>query len=127
MKKHKVSWSKKAMLSLIFFLIFNQATAAREKIPYKITAYCSCPKCCGKYSDGRFASNKPVYLGGVACNWLDFGTKILINGDPYVIEDRGAKSLFGDRDNKIRHLDVYMAKHEDARLFGIKWLDVEIL
>ena len=116
---------KKKTLLLIFALIFHCQLAYAEL--WKITAYCACSKCCGAYSDGRFASNKPVYSGGIALNWLPFGTKVLIDGVLYTVEDRGAKSLFGSKTNHIKHIDVYMPKHDDALNFGVKWLDVEIL
>jgi len=94
---------------------------------WKITAYCSCVKCCGK-SDGIMANGHKVFYGAVACNWLKFGTRVDIQGmGTFVVSDRGAKSLFGSRTNHIRHLDIYMPTHSQARQFGIKWLKVNIL
>jgi len=94
---------------------------------WKITAYCACQKCCGKFSDGYFSSGRAVYYGGVACNWLNFGTKLRIGDKIYTIEDRGAKSLFGDKSNHIKHIDIYMPKHDDALKFGVQYLEVKIL
>ena len=95
---------------------------------WRITAYCGCPKCCGKYSDGHFASGRKVYVGGVACNWLSFGTKVVIDGlGTYTVEDRGAKSYFGDKDNHIKHLDVYFDDHGDALEFGNQYRRVTVL
>lgn len=94
---------------------------------WKITHYCSCEKCCGKWADGHFASGKKVYDGGVACNWLPFGTKVQIGNRIYTVEDRGAKSLFGDKDNHIKHIDIWMADHNAARKAGVKWMRVKIL
>ena len=116
---------KKKLLLLIFLLIFHCQSAYAEI--WKVTAYCACTKCCGKYSDGQFASGRLVYYGGVACNWLKFGTSLLIGGKVYTVEDRGAKSLFGSKTNHIKHVDIYMPKHEDALKFGVKWLNVDIL
>ena len=100
---------------------------------FKITAYCSCFKCCGK-SDGITASNKPAKAGRtVALNWLPFGTKLNIAGKLYVVEDRGAESQFGTYyhrkgpKNKIKHVDIYFDSHSTARQFGVKWLPVEIV
>lgn len=94
---------------------------------WKITYYCSCEKCCGKWADGHFASGKKCYAGGVACNWLPFGTKVLIGNKEYTVEDRGAKSLFGDNDNHIKHIDIWMASHAEALKAGVKYKKVKIL
>ena len=103
---------------------YNDSVDARK---WKITAYCGCPKCCGKWSDGHFASGRKVYVGGVACNWLPFGSQVEIQGlGTYTVEDRGARSHFGSKNNHIRHLDVYFDKHEDAKQFGVKYRRVTI-
>jgi 3D (Asp-Asp-Asp) domain-containing protein len=94
---------------------------------FKITSYCSCVKCCGK-SDGIMASGKKVYNGACAMNWLPFGTKVRIEGlGIYTVEDRGAKSLFGSKTNRIKHIDIWMPSHKDALKFGVKYKEVEIL
>lgn len=94
---------------------------------WKITAYCAKKCCCGEYSDGVFASGRKVYVGGVACNWISFGTKLTIGDKIYTVEDRGAKSLFGSKSNKIKHIDIYMASHQEARNFGVQYAKVEVL
>ena len=96
---------------------------------YKVTAYCSCKRCCGK-SDGITASGHKLKPGDkvVAGNWLPFGTKVKIEGlGVYSVQDRGAKSLFGSKNNHIKHLDVWMSNHKEALKFGVKWLKVEVL
>jgi len=103
-------------------LLFASVARAEE---WKVTAYCACPKCCGKYSDGVFASGKKVYVGGVAVNWLKFGTKIQIDGVEYTVEDRGAKSIFGTKDNPIKAVDIYFESHDEARKFGVKYVEVK--
>ena len=93
---------------------------------WKITAYCACKKCCGK-SDGITASGKNAVYGYVACNWLPFGTTVAIDGiGEFTVQDRGAKSQFGDDKNHIKHLDVYMPTHEQARQFGVLYRKVYI-
>ena len=94
---------------------------------WKITNYCACSRCCGKYADGHFASGKKVYEGGVACNWLKFGTKVKIGDKVYTVEDRGAKSIFGTKDNHIKALDIYCASHKEALKKGVYYAEVEIL
>jgi len=95
---------------------------------WKVTAYCSCVKCCGK-SDGITASGKKVSVGTVACNWLPFGTRLKI-GDlkgVYRVQDRGVKSLFGSFRKPIKHIDIWMSSHNEALRFGVKRLNVTII
>ena len=118
--------TKRWMLLAIFLLVFNTQEAWAEK--WRITAYCACQKCCGKNAQGITASGKKVMEGMVACNWLPFGTKVKIEGmGMFVVEDRGAKSLFGSKTNHIKHLDVYKKSHWQARMFGNQYREVEIV
>ena len=112
------------LIALLVILICVGSVGADEL--WLLTAYCSCEKCCGVYSDGYFASGKKVYVGGVACNWLPFGTKLEIDGQIYTVEDRGAKSLFGDKNNHIKHIDIYFNDHKEARKFGKRYAEVKI-
>jgi 3D (Asp-Asp-Asp) domain-containing protein len=116
---------KKKLLLLIFLTIFHSASAYADI--FKITAYDSCKKCCGKV-DGITASGKIARYGYIACNWLPFGTKVYIKGlGEFKVMDRGAKSLFGSKKNKIKHVDIWLANHKMAKNFGVKYLDVEIV
>ena len=113
----------KIKLLILLFLLFPQKVWADS---WKVTAYCSCQKCCGK-SDGITASGERAKYSFVACNWLDFGTKLEIKDLGYfVVKDRGAKSLFGSKKNKIKHLDVWLPSHQEAKNFGVKYLEVII-
>ena len=80
---------------------------------YKLTAYCSCSRCCGK-SDGVTASGTKATQGRtVACNSLPIGTKIRINGHDYIVEDRGTS-----------HIDVFFNSHKAALNFGVQYAEV---
>lgn len=87
---------------------------------YKVTAYCSCAKCCGK-TNGITSSGKKATAGRTiaAPSSFAFGTKVLINGKEYVVEDRGG-AIKGNR------IDVYMNSHSAAIAWGVKYLPVEI-
>lgn len=80
---------------------------------FQLTAYCACSKCCGKWAGGSTASGTtPTQGRTVACNSLPFGTKILINGNVYVVEDTGNMA------NNV--IDVFFNSHQEALNFGRK-------
>ena len=87
---------------------------------YKITAYCSCSKCCGK-TTGRTASGTKATPGRTvaAPTKFAFGTKLNIGGHIYTVEDRGG-AVSG---NKI---DVYVNSHSAALQWGVKYLPVSV-
>ncbi|MGN0322729.1 MAG: hypothetical protein ACI4DZ_06420 [Oliverpabstia sp.] len=83
---------------------------------FKLTAYCTCSICCGKWAGGGTASGAAPTPGRtVAMAGVPFGTKLSINGHIYVVEDRG--TAYG-------HVDILMASHEAALQFGAKYADV---
>ena len=83
---------------------------------FKLTAYCSCPICCGPWSGGPTASGKmPTEEHTVAMAGLPFGTELIINGQVYTVEDRGTP--YG-------HVDIYMNDHQQALQFGVQYADV---
>lgn len=80
---------------------------------FKLTAYCSCPICCGKWSGGATAGGTvPVQGRTVAMAGVPFGTKLVIGGLIYTVEDRGTP--YG-------HVDIYMNSHTDATNFGVQY------
>lgn len=84
---------------------------------FKLTAYCACSKCCGKWSGGGTASGTvPTQGRTVASNILPFGTRIVINGSVYIVEDTGNMA-----DNVI---DVFFSSHQEALNFGVQYAEV---
>lgn len=85
---------------------------------YKVTAYCSCSKCCGK-SNGRTASGTKATAGRTvaASSKFAFGTKLNINGQVYTVEDRGG-AINGNR------IDIYVNSHAAALAWGVRYLPV---
>jgi 3D (Asp-Asp-Asp) domain-containing protein len=63
----------------------------------------------------------------VACNWLAFGTLVSVNGETFIVEDRGAHSDFGDKRHHNKRIDIYYNSHKDALRFGRKVVEVEVL
>ena len=83
---------------------------------FKLTAYCNCPICCGKWSGGGTASGTTPTPGRtIAMAGVPFGTKLSINGQIYTVEDRG--TAYG-------HVDIFMGSHSQALSFGMKYADV---
>ena len=88
---------------------------------YKVTAYCACSKCCG-WNTGITASGKMAKANHTiaAPKTFSFGTKVVINGTTYTVEDRGG-AIQGNR------IDVYMDSHSEALKWGVRYLYVEVL
>lgn len=95
-------------------------TATINGETYKITAYCSCSKCCGK-STGRTASGTRATAGRTvaASSKFAFGTKLNIGGHIYTVEDRGG-AISGNR------IDIYVNSHAAALQWGVKYLPVSV-
>lgn len=82
---------------------------------FKLTAYCNCSICCGKWSGGGTASGTTPTPGRtIAMAGVPFGTKLSINGQIYTVEDRG--TAYG-------HVDIFMGSHSQALSFGMKYAD----
>ena len=108
-----------------------------EKITFRITAYCSCPKCCGKW-----ASNRPVDENGneivigagnvpltprVSCaSPLPFGTRIKLDGfGTVIVQDRTAQWVVDKYGENI--IDIYVNNHDDIKSIGLQYVEGEIL
>lgn len=96
---------------------------------FRITAYCSCEKCCGEWAKNR--PNGIVYgaagvelKAGVSCaSPLPLGTVVEVEGlGEYIVQDRPAKWVIDKYgENQI---DIYFDNHEAASAFGLKQLNV---
>jgi 3D (Asp-Asp-Asp) domain-containing protein len=101
-------------------------TVKAEDIPdytdlgvFKLTAYCPCSKCCGK-SDGITASGKvakPNHTVAADTSLLPLGTKLMIGGETYVVEDRGSAV-------RGMVIDIFYESHEEAMAHGVKYAKV---
>ena len=80
---------------------------------YTITAYCPCRKCCGKWANGITASGTTATAGRTiaAPKGFAFGTKLIIDGVIYTVEDRGGAI-------KSKRLDIYFNSHAEAKKWG---------
>lgn len=84
---------------------------------FTLTAYCPCPICCGAYSNMEnptTASGTRATAGRTIAadtSIFPFGTRLVINGQIYTVEDTGG-AIKGNR------IDIYFNSHTDALNFG---------
>ncbi len=97
-----------------------------QTIRMRVTAYCPCPKCCGKYSDGVTACGHKIKPGDTfvaADKRYSFGTEMVVagysGGQPVKVLDRGG-AIKGNR------LDVFFASHQVALEWGVRYIDVKV-
>ena len=100
---------------------------------FKLTAYCSCVKCCGFWAYGRplDENGKDIVIGASGERLLQgvsiavdpavipYDTTVYINGKAYIAQDCGGAI----KDNRI---DVYFDNHQDALGFGVQYAIVEV-
>jgi 3D (Asp-Asp-Asp) domain-containing protein len=101
--------------------VFHAQDAPKAKPLHRITAYCTCPICCGQWSDGYTASGKLAHEGRtIAADtgvW-PMGTCLTIPGvGQRIVEDTGS-AIVG------RAIDVFINDHDRARTFGVRVLPV---
>ena len=97
-----------------------------QTVQMRVTAYCPCQKCCGKYSDGVTACGHKICPGDAfvaADKEYSFGTEMIIagykNGQPVKVLDRGGV-IAGNR------LDVFFHSHQEALKWGVRHLGVKV-
>lgn len=95
-------------------------TVQRHVIEGEVSAYNSDPD---QTDDSPFttASGEQVRPGIVANNCLPFGTKVVIDGKRYEVQDRMNKR-YG-----CKHFDLWMEEHDAAMDWGRRELAVEII
>lgn len=81
------------------------------------SGYCSCPICCGQWSGGPTASGAmPQANHTIAVDasnpFVPMGTKVVMNGVEYVVEDTGNFARYGVQ------FDVYYSDHGAASAHG---------
>lgn len=100
---------------------------------FKITAYCSCVRCCSIWAKNRpldedgkeivyTASGERAEAGktiAVDTSVIPFGTEVKIGDTIYTAQDTGSAV-------KGNVIDIYFDSHEDAVKHGAKYLEVEV-
>lgn len=85
--------------------------------PVVTSGYCNCAACCGVWAGGPTASGVyPTANHTIAVDashpFVPIGTKVVMNGVEYVVEDTGAFDQFGVQ------FDVYYGDHASASAHG---------
>lgn len=83
-----------------------------------ITHYCNCSACCGQWAGGGTASGTTPTAGRTVAADLPFGTRLLINGHEYIVEDRGVSGCW---------VDIYCDSHAEALARGMYQNEVYII
>ena len=116
---------RKTIVVILAVFLFQTSAQAYEQ--WKITHYSASFEECGK-TDGITASGKKAKPNHTcACNWLPFGTRLKIGNEIYVVEDHGARSLFGSKKKHIKHIDIFCTTHSEAVRRGVFYAPVQII
>lgn len=100
----------------------STSTSSKYLGTFKVTAYCSCEKCCGSGATGYTASGTKAKAGRTiaASSKYAFGTQLMFNGTVYTVEDRG-----GSVNGNV--IDLYFDSHEEACSWGVRYCDVYLV
>lgn len=90
-----------------------------------VTAYCPCSQCCGPYANGITASGKTARakhtIAVDAYNPIvPMGTKVVIEGTVYTVEDTGNLNHYGN------DFDIFYAKHNQTSQWGRRHVEAYI-
>ena len=101
-----------------------------QTVKMKVTAYCPCEKCCGKFADGFTSIGHDAWKTlGVAADpkLLPYGTKLNIPGVGIRTTDDTGGAMRQSTKKGICHIDVRFHSHAEAKQWGVKWLEVKII
>lgn len=115
---------KKALLSVAAgltsaVLVFTPVEAATRTM--RITAYCGCRKCNGKWYGQPTASGTDYVQGrtiAVDKSQIPLGTHVRVGDHEYVAEDTGSNINWDC-------IDIFFEDHQEALDFGVNYMTVE--
>ena len=84
----------------------------------KITAYCPCSICCGKWANGITATGVTAQEGrtvAVDPSVIPLGSEVEIGGAIYIAEDTGVHG---------NAIDIFMNSHQAALQWGVQRMDI---
>lgn len=100
---------------------------------FRVTAYCTCVKCCGVWSQDHPSHAGTDYVQKTASGTiptagrtiaadpsvLPYGTVIVVDGHEYIVEDAGS-AVNGNT------IDIYFSSHEAALEWGVQYKTIYI-
>lgn len=109
----------------------NQAVEPVSLGYFKLTAYCSCSLCCGKWANNRpiDKNGNTIVYGSIGERLMEgysiavdpsvipYGAKVIIDGRTYKAQDCGGAI-------KGKRIDVYFENHQDALNYGVQYAEV---
>lgn len=105
----------------------NPSADAEPKVEhlgkFRLTAYCTCEKCCGEWADGITYTGTEATPGrtiAVDPRVIPLGSTVLVNGVEYTAEDIGGAI-------KGKRIDVLFPSHREALEFGVQYAEISIL
>lgn len=122
--------------SLVFILlaVFRSGHAQvkpGDAITMKVTAYCPCKICCGKWAaSAKTATGDDARItDGVAADpkLLPYRTRLEIPGAGVREVDDTGGAMRQSAKKGVYHIDLRMATHAEARQWGVRYLKVKIL
>ena len=107
----------------------------RKIIRMRVTGYCPCDKCCGKWASDSYrrrktaAQDSPFIFDGVAADpvLLPYRTRIFIPGIGIKEVDDTGKAMRRAASSGVYHIDIRMPLHSQGRAWGDQWLNVEVI
>lgn len=100
-----------------------------KTIRAKITAYCPCRRCCGRFSDGRTSTGRNAWREdgcGIDPQVIPYGTLIKIPGAGIRRADDTGPAMRRSARRGIYHIDVRYKDHWTARKWGKRWRNVDL-
>lgn len=97
----------------------DASTERNDRVKFKLTAYCPCKECSGKW--GSMTSTGVTAREGITIavdpNVIPYGSTVEIEGyGTYIAEDCGVKG---------NQIDIYFCNHQDTVNFGVRYAYVK--
>jgi 3D (Asp-Asp-Asp) domain-containing protein len=109
---------------------FGHRSPQLSTLCVRVAAYCPCPLCCGPMACGKTASGRSAYRPGIAADWACFpaGTGVWVPGYGVgIVDDTGGALRRAWRERRELGMEVRFQDHDQARAWGVQWLEVRFL
>ena len=117
----------KQLLCTLMLIISLAGTAKAQETEYlgqfRITHYCSCRICNGKWTGYPTAAGTDYVEGRTVAVYgpqIPLGSKVLVGGHEYTAEDTGSKI-------KQNCIDIFVSRHQEALELGVYYSDVYLI